>query len=130
MMLTPPRFDGRTIRVDKASDNGPRGGGGFGGRGRGFGGGAPMYQQPYMQMQPPMAQPGMYPTYGRGYAPQPGYGAPPMPGQGMSHALSTCGRISDRREDPYGAPMPVPYGYPPQGQPQPQQQQQPPNGNY
>ncbi|GJC99642.1 RNA recognition domain-containing protein [Colletotrichum higginsianum] len=34
-------FDGRTIRVDKASDNGPRGGGGggFRGGGGGFGGG-------------------------------------------------------------------------------------------
>lgn len=100
-------FDGRTIRVDKASDNGPRGGGFGGGRGRGFAGGAPMYQQPYMQMQPGgMPAPGMYPSYGRGYVPQPAYGVPQMPGQ-----------------DPYGAPVPA-YGYPPQGQPQP------PNGTY
>lgn len=100
-------FDGRTIRVDKASDNGPRGGGGFGG-GRGRGGFAPqMYQQqqPYMQMQPPaMPAQGMY--YGRGYPPQQPYGVPPM-------------------QDPYGA-APAGYGYPPQGQPQ----QGPPNGSY
>jgi len=33
------RFDGRTIRVDKASDRGSGGGGGFGGERRGGGGG-------------------------------------------------------------------------------------------
>ncbi|UNI14734.1 hypothetical protein JDV02_001335 [Purpureocillium takamizusanense] len=102
-------FDGRTIRVDRASDNGPRhgggrGGGGFGGRGGyqaqmpygavppqgpGYGGGAPpMYQQV---------------AYGRGYpAPQPGYGVPP---QG------------------YGAP---PYGYADPSQPMVHPQQPPP----
>lgn len=43
-----------------------------------------MYQQPYMQMQPGgMPAPGMYPSYGRGYVPQPAYGVPQMPGQGM-----------------------------------------------
>lgn len=80
------RFDGRTIRVDKASDNGPRGGGGFGrgggGYGRGgFGGPAPYgmghpgpgYQMPAPNMYAPM-------PYGRGYPPQQGYGGPP---QGM-----------------------------------------------
>jgi len=83
-------FDGRAIRVDKASDNGPRGGrggfgGGFGGRGGGGfnngpmqyggppqggypmnGGGPNMYQQQPMQ-------------YGRGGYPQPGYGSGPPP---------------------------------------------------
>uniref|UniRef100_A0A8H7TL48 RRM domain-containing protein n=1 Tax=Bionectria ochroleuca TaxID=29856 RepID=A0A8H7TL48_BIOOC len=54
-------FDGRTIRVDKASDNGPRGGG-FGGRG-GFGRGG------YPQAGPPYGQHG--PGYNLG-------GAPPM----------------------------------------------------
>lgn len=82
------RFDGRTIRVDKASDTGPRGG--FGG-GRGgsmpFGGrgGYPM-QMPYAAGSPaqgyPMAAPNMYAPmpYGRGYPPQgqPGYAAPPQ----------------------------------------------------
>lgn len=81
------RFDGRTIRVDRASDNGPRGGGGFANRGdgRSYGGrggygapaggygGAPSYGAPNMYQQAP---------YGRGYPqPQPGYGMPP---QGIS----------------------------------------------
>ncbi|KAF4974433.1 hypothetical protein FZEAL_8655 [Fusarium zealandicum] len=79
-------FDGRTIRVDKASDNGPRGGfgrggGGGGGFGRGFGG----PPQPY-GMGPPqpgyqVPNPNMYAPvqYGRGYAPpQQGYGTPPQ----------------------------------------------------
>lgn len=83
-------FDGRAIRVDKASDNGPRGG--FGGRG-GYGGGRGGYggggggQAPYGAPGPapgyPMGgQPNMYAApmpYGRGYPqPQPGYGAPPQ----------------------------------------------------
>ncbi|KAF4124046.1 glycine-rich RNA-binding protein [Geosmithia morbida] len=71
-------FDGRVIRVDKASDNGPRGGGrgGYGGRGGGFHG-APM---PYGAAPVPGYAMGVpYPVpYGRGYAPQPGYGAPPQ----------------------------------------------------
>lgn len=81
------RFDGRTIRVDKASDNGPRGG--YGGRGGGYGGrgGYPM-QMPYGHAggygMPP---PNMYGpvAYGRGYPPQAGgYGPPPPQGmQGM-----------------------------------------------
>ncbi|KAK3694660.1 hypothetical protein B0T22DRAFT_77711 [Podospora appendiculata] len=86
-------FDGRTIRVDKASDSGPRGGGGGGrggggyGRGGGYGGqqmgggyGAP--QQPYgVPQQQQYGQP-----YGggggRGYAQAApaGYGAPPPQG--------------------------------------------------
>ncbi|KAL6690404.1 hypothetical protein J3F84DRAFT_211160 [Trichoderma pleuroticola] len=85
-------FDGRTIRVDKASDNGPRGGGfanrnggGYGGRGGGYGaapgsyGNAPPpgYGVPNMYQQAP---------YGRGYPqPQPQYGMPPqgyVPGYG------------------------------------------------
>ncbi|VUC20347.1 unnamed protein product [Clonostachys rosea] len=78
-------FDGRTIRVDKASDNGPRGGG-FGGRG-GFGrGGFPQAGPPYGQHGPGYnlagAPPNVYgqPPYGsRAYAPpQPGYGGPPQ----------------------------------------------------
>jgi RNA recognition motif-containing protein len=100
-------FDGRTIRVDKASDNGPRGGGGFGGRGNGqsyggrggFGGapaygGASGYGAPNMYQQAP---------YGRGYQQQqPQYG---MPQQG------------------YGAPAQYPnYQNGPQQPPQPPQQ--------
>lgn len=85
-MFPPPhhRFDGRTIRVDKASDSGPRGGGrGGGGYGRGgygqqMGGyGAP--QQPYGIPQQAYGQP-----YGRGGygAPAPApYGAPPQQGE-------------------------------------------------
>ncbi|EWG37178.1 hypothetical protein FVEG_00902 [Fusarium verticillioides 7600] len=74
-------FDGRTIRVDKASDNGPRGGfGRGGGYGRGFGGPVPYgmappghgYQVPAPNMYAPM-------PYGRGYPPpQQAYGAPPQ----------------------------------------------------
>lgn len=90
--LTAHRFDGRTIRVDKASDNGPRGGfgggrGGFGGGRGGFGGpvpyGGPMpgYQMPPPNMYAPVA-------YGRGYPPQ-GYvpgpaGRSPGPFLGLS----------------------------------------------
>ncbi|OAQ96580.1 hypothetical protein LLEC1_05949, partial [Akanthomyces lecanii] len=111
------RFDGRTIRVDKASDNGPRGGGGGGGGygrggggyGRGgYGGGPPHYGGPPQGGGYPMGQQNVYPpvAYGRGYpAPQQGYAPPP---QG------------------YGAP---PYGYPdPAMQQQQPQQQQPPQG--
>ncbi|KAI9171351.1 Glycine-rich RNA-binding protein [Paramyrothecium foliicola] len=84
-------FDGRTIRVDKASDSGPRGGfgggrgggsyggggrGGYGGGGQGYGGQPTGYSAAgsYGQQQP----------YGQGYA-QPGYGAPPpqQPGYGQ-----------------------------------------------
>ncbi|GAB0139062.1 hypothetical protein EsDP_00007278 [Epichloe bromicola] len=74
-------FDGRTIRVDKASDNGPRGGFG-GGRGgaSGFGGRggypAPMsYGHPHQAPGYPVAAPQMYApvAYGRPYPqPQPG----------------------------------------------------------
>ncbi|KAK6843494.1 hypothetical protein PG990_004627 [Apiospora arundinis] len=97
-------FDGRTIRVDRASDTGPRGGGG--GRGgfsaRGGYGQAPM---PYGGGQPAYGMPnqGMYaPAYGRGAYPpqQPGYGTPP----------------------PQGYAMPAPY------YPDPQQGQQMPQG--
>lgn len=81
MILILARFDGRTIRVDKASDNGPRGGFG-GGRGGGFGGrggyGAPVPYGAPMQGYG-MPPPNMYPptvAYGRGYPPQ-GYPAGP-----------------------------------------------------
>lgn len=105
-------FDGRTIRVDKASDTGPRGGGGFG-RGGGYAagrGGYPPMAYPAGQPAPGygMPNPAMYPpVYGRGgYPPQmPAYGTPP----------------------PQGYAMPAPYGYPDQQQPgqQPQGQQPP-----
>ncbi|KAK8083125.1 hypothetical protein PG996_001906 [Apiospora saccharicola] len=77
-------FDGRTIRVDRASDTGPRGGGGGRGgfSGRGGYGGAPM---PYATGQPAYGMPNqaMYaPAYGRGaYPPQQGYGTPPPQGR-------------------------------------------------
>ncbi|KAL6358247.1 hypothetical protein LRP88_08429 [Fusarium phalaenopsidis] len=103
-------FDGRTIRVDKASDNGPRGGFGRGGGGfgRGFGGPMPYgmgppgpgYQVPPPNMYAPM-------PYGRGYPPpqQQAYGTPP---QG------------------FVAPQ---FGYPDPSQQQlPPQPQQPPQG--
>ncbi|SPN97189.1 related to glycine-rich RNA-binding protein [Cephalotrichum gorgonifer] len=74
-------FDGRTIRVDKASDSGPRAPGGRGGGGGGYmprGGG---YGAPAMPYAPPQNYPmqgmNMPPQpYGRGYPPQPQYGAP------------------------------------------------------
>lgn len=111
-------FDGREIRVDKASDSGPRGGFNAGrGGGQGYGNRMGGYPQQHMGGMPPqmpqgygMPAPQMYAPmqYGRGYGqPQPGYGVPP---QGYA---------------------PVPYGYqdpsqghqlPPQGQPMPQQQ--------
>ncbi|KAH6898468.1 RNA recognition domain-containing protein [Thelonectria olida] len=107
-------FDGRVIRVDRASDNGPRGGFGRGGGGYGRGGGfnqqpvqyggmpAPGYQVPAPNMYAPM-------QYGRGYPPpQPGYGAPPQ-GYGAP---------------PYGYPDPSQQGQAPPGGPQ----GQPPQG--
>lgn len=109
-------FDGRPIRVDKASDTGPRtGGGGYGGRGGGYGqsrGGYAQNQMAYGTGPPaayPMRNQEMYPqAYGRGgHPPQPvPYGAPP-PQQGY--------------------PMQAPYGYDQQqgGQQPPQQ---PPQG--
>jgi hypothetical protein len=103
MLSAGSRFDGRTIRVDKASDNGPRGGypprgggvvGGFGMRG-GYGGmqnpGMPQMAYGHPQQGYPMAaHPQMYAAqqqqYGRGgYPPQAAamnYGA--MPQQGKS----------------------------------------------
>lgn len=99
------RFDGRTIRVDKASDNGPRGGGfgnrnggGYGGRGGG-GYGAP--PGPYGNAPPPgYGVPNMYQQapYGRGYPQQqPQYGMPP---QGISKAdpLSMVTEVAVRFE--------------------------------
>ncbi|KAB5580951.1 RNA recognition domain-containing protein [Coniochaeta sp. 2T2.1] len=77
-------FDGRTIRVDKASDSGPRGGGG----GRGGGG------------------------YGRGgYGQQQmgGYGAPQQP-----YGVPQQGYQQGYGRGGYGAPAPAPYGAPPQ----------------
>ncbi|KAJ9130627.1 hypothetical protein NKR23_g12113 [Pleurostoma richardsiae] len=106
-------FDGRTIRVDKASDTGPKGGY-PGGRGapmgtyaqRGGYVGAPAVPQmpygisPQSQYQMPHGQ--MYAQpYGRGYSqPSPGYGMQPQ-GQGW----------------------PSQYGYTDQQQQQQQQQQ-------
>jgi len=85
-------FDGRTIRVDKASDTGPKGGYGGGRTGAGGYGGAPGYAQP--QMPYAGGQPGMYgmapnpsmyaPAYGRGgYQPQGAYGASQAQGYPM-----------------------------------------------
>ncbi|OBS26505.1 hypothetical protein FPOA_00448 [Fusarium poae] len=102
-------FDGRTIRVDKASDNGPRGGfgrggGGGGGYGRNFGG--PM---PY-GMGPPgpgyqMPAPNMYVSmpYGRGYPLQQGYGGPP---QGYMHPQQQYGYHDPSQQPP---PQQQPY---------------------
>ena len=83
------RFDGRQIRVDKASDTGPKGGGRGGGpssygRGGGFGP-MPVAGMPgiaYGSQQPYGMPPNMYhqPYAGRGYAPAApaGYAVPPQ----------------------------------------------------
>ncbi|EFW99582.1 glycine-rich RNA-binding protein [Grosmannia clavigera kw1407] len=110
-------FDGRTIRVDRASDSGSRGGfsgrgggGGYAPRG-GYGGGQQMHQAPYGAAPQgyQMGGPPVYQQYGRGgYPPQvPQYGGQPNQG--------------------WGQPV---YGYPDQQQSPPQQQgqQQPPQG--
>ncbi|KAM0564385.1 hypothetical protein ACHAPJ_000598 [Fusarium lateritium] len=103
-------FDGRTIRVDKASDNGPRGGFGRGGPGYGRGFGGPV---PY-GMGPPgpgygVPAPNMYAPmpYGRGYPPpQQGYGTPPQ------------GFVAPQQQ--FGYPDPSQQQLPPQPQQHPQ----------
>ncbi|KLU87499.1 hypothetical protein MAPG_06499 [Magnaporthiopsis poae ATCC 64411] len=84
-------FDGRTIRVDKASDTGPRGGygsrgggsaAGYGGRGGGYIAPGQMTQMPYGVHPQQYQMPGQHmyaQAYGRGGYPAqvPGYGAPP-----------------------------------------------------
>ena len=117
------------IRVDKASDSGPRGGGGggFGARGGGGGGGGGGgagygsrggYGAPPMTYGAPPAQggypaPNMYQQYGRGYpAPQQGYGAPPP--QGECPGVGTKPMSLGLTEAGYAAPGP--YGYPDQTQ--------------
>ncbi|KAF4469946.1 glycine-rich RNA-binding [Fusarium albosuccineum] len=103
-------FDGRTIRVDKASDNGPRGGFGRGGPGFGRGGGGFGGPMPYGMGPPgpgyPVPAPNMYAPmpYGRGYPPpQPAYGTPPQ------------GYVAPQQ---YGYPDPSQQQMPPQGPPQ------------
>ncbi|ETS86615.1 hypothetical protein PFICI_00443 [Pestalotiopsis fici W106-1] len=86
-------FDGRTIRVDNATDAGPRGGPGMAGRGGAYPAagayGAPYGAQPMPGYGMPAQQ--MYPVaYGRGgYPPQAAYGSQP----------------------PQGYPVQQPYGY-------------------
>ncbi|ROT39864.1 hypothetical protein SODALDRAFT_139730 [Sodiomyces alkalinus F11] len=99
-------FDGRQIRVDKASDSGPRGGGfgggrgggGYGGRGGGggYGAGAPMSYAAAPAQGYPMAAPNMYaPAYGRGgFVPPPAYGMPPQGHpQGKNHFAIYSGSL-------------------------------------
>lgn len=96
------RFDGRQIRVDKASDTGPRGGvyGGGRGSGGGFGGrggyGAPQMPyggQPGYGMPAPQGMYNQMPYGGRGGyqqpPPQQGYGTPP---QGSWRRMLCCRR--------------------------------------
>ncbi|KXJ95729.1 hypothetical protein Micbo1qcDRAFT_217446 [Microdochium bolleyi] len=109
-------FDGRTIRVDKASDTGPKGGYGRGGGAPGFGGvGGTGYAQPQM----PYAaggQPGMY-----GMAPNsamypPQYGRTGYPSPQYSPQYSPQGAYAYGQPSPQGYSMPAPYGYPDQSQ--------------
>ncbi|KAL7803424.1 hypothetical protein V8C44DRAFT_344339 [Trichoderma aethiopicum] len=102
-------FDGRTIRVDKASDNGPRGER-FGNRNGGMYGGRAGYGTP----------PGSY-----GNAAPPGYGVAPN-----MYPPAPYGRgFPQQQQQPYGMP-PQGYGVPSYGgYPNlPQQPQQPPQG--
>lgn len=136
----PPRFDGRTIRVDKASDNGPRGGYG-GGRGGGsaFGGrggyAAPMgYGHPHQAPGYAVPGPQMYApvAYGRPYPPQPGYGMPP---QGKINFMADTFFVSPSVLGLFGSARLKPtnrksyqtgYGVPQYGYADPSQQHQPP----
>lgn len=107
-------FDGRPIRVDKASDNGPRGGG-RGGRFGGRGGGFNNQQMPYGAPQGyPMGggAPNMYTPmpYGHRYPPQPGYGVPPQgyvqPGYGYSDpAQQQQGPPAQQQPPPQAGPQ-------------------------
>jgi hypothetical protein len=107
-------FDGRTIRVDKASDTGPRTGGGRGGGAGGYGRGGyggHMGGPPHMQgmqfgnapQQPyGMAPPNMYgQAYGAGRggyqaAGAPQYGAPPQ--QGWQQPANPYGQQYDQQQ--------------------------------
>lgn len=122
-------FDGRTIRVDKASDNGPRGGGrggGFGGpgysRGGGYGGSPQGMRYPGPPQQYGAPSNGYGQPYSRGYQQAaPAYGAPP-PQQGWVQQPPA----------PYGyadAPQQGQGQYPPQQQPAPPQSQPPQEGH-
>lgn len=124
------RFDGRLIRVDKASDAGPKNG-----HGRGAG---PSYsgQRGYPQQQfmfPGYGMPNtnaMYSQtqYGRGYAQQPvPYNTPPAPGKNRTSLdikiLSEDLIVANENDLGYGGPTPYPYpdqqgGQQPQGPPQ------------
>lgn len=89
-----PRFDGRQIRVDIASDTGPRGGGGPRGGQGGYGRGG--YSMPVVG--------GGHPGPGVGYAPQP-YGMPPGAYQ----------QAYGRGYGPVNQAVPAAYGVHPQG---------------
>ncbi|KAF4504971.1 hypothetical protein G6O67_006973 [Ophiocordyceps sinensis] len=109
-------FDGRTIRVDKASDRGGGRGGpsGFGGGGRGNYSGGGGYNNNYNNQAPGYPSGGqMYNNdgYGRGYPPQqPGYPGPP---QGYAPpAYGYQGGGSQQQQSP---------GYPQQQPPPPHQ---------
>ncbi|ROV91790.1 hypothetical protein VSDG_06432 [Cytospora chrysosperma] len=129
-------FDGRTIRVDKASDNGPRGGypprggGMMGGHGmRGGYGGMPANGMPQMayghpqQGYPMAAHPQMYAApqqYGaEGYAPQQqpamGYGA--MPQQGWAQAGYAYGGDQQQQGQSQGQHQQYPQQQQPSGGP-------------
>ncbi|PSR97503.1 hypothetical protein BD289DRAFT_480014 [Coniella lustricola] len=125
-------FDGRAIRVDKASDNGPRGGypprgggmmGGYGMRGgySGMGGGGMPQQMGYGGYSHQNQQMGGRPMYGsqQQYTPA---GYPPQPAA-MSYN-------SYPQQDGYGAGWQQPggYGYGGDQQHVSAQQQQPPSG--
>lgn len=116
-------FDGRQIRVDKASDTGPRGGGFGRGGGGGFGGrggyGAPQMAyggQPGYMPGPPMY--GQMPYGGRGGypqqpQPQQGYGTPPQ-----GYMQPQYGYADPSQQQPGQQPMPQQYQQAPPMPPQ------------
>ncbi|KAL1843159.1 hypothetical protein VTJ49DRAFT_2909 [Mycothermus thermophilus] len=151
------RFDGRQIRVDKASDTGPKGGrgGGSAGYARGgyappFGGtpivaspmtGSPMTGSPVPGIaygsQPPYGiSPTMYhhQPYGRGYAPMApaAYAVPPQGAWREKQSLRGNNKPT-KANSSTAAWAPQPYGYPDpsqQGQPPQPPTQSPGQGGY
>jgi hypothetical protein len=108
MTMNNVEFDGRTIRVDRASDNGPRGGahGGYGG-----GRGAP----PYSGVRGGLGG-------GAGFGPPAGYGASVSPYNQQPYGQAYAQPGYGAAQQGYGQQM---YGY---GDPS-QMGQQPPPGN-
>ncbi|KAL2269840.1 hypothetical protein VTJ83DRAFT_2024 [Remersonia thermophila] len=129
-------FDGRQIRVDKASDTGPKGGRGGGGpTGYGRGGYVPSYGSPPIVSSPMTGSPMTgSPIPGIAYGSQPPYGMSPTMyhhqpyGRGYAPVAPAAYAVP-----PQVAWAPQPYGYPDlsqQGQPLQPPTQSPGQGGY